>query len=535
MPEQKQTRANINAMYEPSKGVQVTTHFDGSPAIVAQVANTGAIPPYLPAAALQRYTPTVSVEGPASPEQCKLVDCNVTSPTHADGLDSPKLDFGEFQTRIKQLADEFYCANDVSGMVSSIIDLDCEAYHDELTALLLRASLDRKDAERDAVVKLLGALHAKQLLSATQIVRAFEKLVIGWKDVALDVPDAPEHIMQLLSSNWSSVGMLDQGLALRLPEDLLRAFSASLAPGAGRDALLAYVDKLSAFKIDVGAQLEKDLFGNESVAHFGIWLKQQDQVAFHHEVLVQACLASLNTSTLVEAEQRRHLVLTMLEQFHTADENWLLDEVALQLGFSRLLGKVGDIIDEQPYCREMLVSLLRGSVEKELLPAEFLKSARRMRFGGPLGVEVVKEVQRLTPMHSRRIWGDGDARQFRVEIRQAILEYFDSKSIDELAQIAQELHLNENEQAHFMRKLMSTGMERKESPAVALDAMEALVGVCWFQKEVREAFVQLRESYSDLALDVPNCVERTDELVSMAIERNLLHKTDTALDRIPDV
>merc|ERR1712172_133425 len=36
----------------------------------------------------------------ATPEQCKLVDCNVPSPTHADGLDSPRLEFGEFQRRI---------------------------------------------------------------------------------------------------------------------------------------------------------------------------------------------------------------------------------------------------------------------------------------------------------------------------------------------------------------------------------------------------------------------------------------------------
>jgi len=375
-------------------------------------------------------------------------------------------------------------------------------------------------------VTLLGALHAEQLLSATQIVRAFEKLIIGWKDLSLDVPDAPDHIMQLLSSNWSSVGLLDQGLALRLPEDLLQAFSSSLAPGAGRDALRAHVVKLASFKFEVTKQLEKDLFADQSVAAFATWLRAKDKAAFHHEVLVQACLGSLNTNTLVVAEQRRQLVLSMLVQLHSADEEWLLDEVAMQLGFSRLLGKIGDLIDEQPYCQEMLVALLVGCVEKELLPAEFLKSARRMRFGGPLGIEVVKEVQRLTPMHSRRTWGAGDARQFRTEIRQAILEYFDSKSIDELAQIVQELHLNEKEQAQFMRKMMITGMERKEQPAVALDAVEALIGLCWFKNEVGDAFVQLRQSSNDLALDVPNCAEGINELIAMAVARGLLEQTD---------
>lgn len=475
---------------------------------------------------------------PVSPGQCKLVDCNVETPTHADGLDSPRLFFPEFQRQVKLLVDEFFCAKDIPGMVSSVIDLNCPSFHDELVVLLLRTCLDHGDAERDAVVQLLGALHAERCLCATQIVRAFEKLVISWKDLTLDVPDAPEHIMQLLSSNWSQVGLLDQGLAIRLPEDLLRAFTSSLAPGrchAGRDALIAHVEKLRAFKVELTKQLETLLFGQQSVEKFGSWLQSQNSGTFHHEVLVGACLGSLNTTTLVLAEQRRHLVLFMLVQFNSAEEGWLLDEVDIQLGFSRLLGKIGDLAEDQPYYKEMLIALLRGAVEKELLPAEFLKSARRMRFGGSLGVEVVKEVQRLTPMHSRRNWGSGDARQFRAEVRQAVLEYFDSTSIDELARIVQELHLNEKEQAAFMRKLMVAGMERQSPPALALDAMEALLNCCWFQKEVREAFSQLRECARELTLDLPRCVESIDELIDAAVARGLLDQNDPACARIPDV
>lgn len=457
----------------------------------------------------------------AAPEQCKLVDCSVTSPTHEDGIESPRFEFEKFQQHAKVLVGEFYCARDIPGMVSSITDLACPSFHDELAAILLRTSLDRDDPERDAVVALLGALHTCNLLTETQIVRAFEKLVISWKDLVLDVPGAPEHIMQLLSSNWSDVGLLDQGLALRLPEDMLRAFSTSIPPGAGRDALLAHVEKLSAFKAELKIQLETELFGNLSAPAFGKWLRAQDKAAFHHEVLVQACLGSLDTVTLVLAEQRRQMVMSMIVQLHSAEENWLLDEVALQLGFSRLLGNISDVIDDQPYCQEMIVALLTGAVERELLPAEFLKSVRRMRFGGPLGVEVVKQVQRLTPMHSRRMWGSGDSRQFRTEIRQAILEYFDSRSVEELAQIVQELHLNEKEQAEFIRKLMTIGIERKEPPNATLDVVESLLGVCWFKTEVSDAFVQLRERSSDLALDVPHCLQSINDLLVQAMARGL--------------
>ena len=48
--------------------------------------------------------------------------------------------------------------------MSSIAFLGCQPFHDELVALLLRASLDRKDPEREAVVLLLGALVTEGLL-----------------------------------------------------------------------------------------------------------------------------------------------------------------------------------------------------------------------------------------------------------------------------------------------------------------------------------------------------------------------------------
>ncbi|CAK0889186.1 unnamed protein product, partial [Prorocentrum cordatum] len=62
-------------------------------------------------------------------------------------------------------------------------------------------------------------------------------------------------------------------------------------------------------------------------------------------------------------------------------------EVDIQLGFSRLLGAAEGIEAAQPGAAEHLVALLAGAVERELLPAEFLKSARRLRFGGERGVQ----------------------------------------------------------------------------------------------------------------------------------------------------
>lgn len=100
----------------------------------------------------------------------------------------------------------------------------------------------------------------------------------------------------------------------------------------------------------------------------------------------------------------------------------LLSETDIQIGFSRVLGLVTGAM-ESTECRAdfpHLVALLRGAVEKELLAAQFLKLARRLGYGGPLGMQALRWAQRQTPLHSRRVWGSGDLRQMRAEMHDTI-------------------------------------------------------------------------------------------------------------------
>jgi len=301
--------------------------------------------------------------------------------------------------------------------------------------------------------------------------------------------------------------------------------------------LEAHLEELVAFKRALERRLEVDLFSHHSAKSMATWLRATNKPVLHHEVVLAACtLAMRAEGGLLFAEpdamaERQRLALSLLTLLSSTEENALISEVDIQLGFSRLLGELSKVgnVDESKLQQEHAVALLRSAVEHEILPAEFLKSARRLRFGGLVGVEVVRAVQRQTPMHSRRIWGSGDARQFRREVREAILEYFDSGSTHELGRIVEELHLSEVEQARFMRKLMVTGMERA-TPDAALDAVDGLLGRCWTLDEVRLAFEQLRDVAQDLVLDFPQCRERTTDLVRRAAARGLLESEDLLLD-----
>mmetsp|Transcript_89931 Transcript_89931/g.160037 ORF Transcript_89931/g.160037 Transcript_89931/m.160037 type:complete len:512 (+) Transcript_89931:77-1612(+) len=467
---------------------------------------------------------------------CRLVACSAPSPTCADAPDDTRLEFNEFQLRARRLAKEFFCSLDVEGMVASLQNLGCQAFHDELTALLLRASLDQKEAARQAVVPLLSALADAQLLSVEQLSRGFEKLVLAWSDLQLDVPDAPGLLVSLLSSR---VGLLDRGLFQRLPEELLRSLCQKLPTCAVSNALEKHVIELSNFKADLHNHIERDLFRTCRADGLAEWLKRECKPAFHHEAVLCALLSTFDGKPSSDAawtsyfdaktlqEERGRVVLDSLVQLCGDD---VLCDVDVQLGFSRLLGHVtGEMTCKDDDSLKHLVKLLQGAVEKELLPAQFLKMARRLRYGGSWGVVALRQAQRQTPLHSRRVWGSGDVRQMRAEMHDTIQEFFDSRSIEEVAQVVEELHLSSKEQVIFLRKLFVEGMERGE-PGTVLDLVHDLLDYCWSEYEVQGAFQDLRDVSKDLVLDFPQCRERTNELLAAAVARGILNKSYLEVD-----
>lgn len=415
-------------------------------------------------------------------------------------------------------------------MVSSIVALDSQCFHDELVAVLLRTSLDHKEAERNIVVSLLHVLLDEKHVTTTQLVRGYEKLVLMWEDLRLDVPDGPGQLVGLLSSR---AGLFDKDLFKRLPEGLLLSVCAGVPPGTSLDTLQEYVQELAAFKKDVAARLET-VDGIASIKSFAKWLRGVDVAAFHHEVVLAACLSVVRSSSASTAAKQK-IVFEMFTLLIGAQDGFcgiadtlgdspLLSEADLQLGFSRLLGMIGELVKESPEVMSTVVGMLRGAVEQELLPADFLKTARRLRFGGLQGVQVLREALRQTPAFSRRVWGSGDKRQLQAETREAILEYFDSGNVEELGQIVGELHLSEKELVKFLRKLLVSGMESQHSDK-ALDAMSELKGFFWSEADVQEAFDELQGVADDLVLDLPYCREQINDLMRQAHGQGLLEES----------
>ncbi|CAK9018402.1 Glycosyltransferase afumC (Fumihopaside A biosynthesis cluster protein C) [Durusdinium trenchii] len=224
----------------------------------------------------------------------------------------------------------------------------------------------------------------------------------------------------------------DKSLFARLPEDLLAKVVEDLPSNLAQRTIQTHLSELTAFKIELHSKIEEQLLRMGTADGLAAWLREECKPAFHHEVVVAACLSSFDgrphpdaywTSCFDPSDLRTEkcrMILDALVQLSTSEH--LLSETDIQIGFSRVLGIVTSEMEVKETRSEFphLVALLRGAVEKELLAAQFLKLARRLHYGGPLGMQALRCAQRQTPLHSRRVWGTGDLRQMRAEMHDTI-------------------------------------------------------------------------------------------------------------------
>ena len=125
-----------------------------------------------------------------------------------------------------------------------------------------------------------------------------DRMVLAWGDLQLDVPGAPALLVALLSSR---VGLMDKSLFARLPQDMLASVYGSLPAGPVKDTVQAHLTELTTFKAELAHIVENDLICARSTDTFVNWLQNQNKPAFHHEVVLAACMSSFKDTPSVSA------------------------------------------------------------------------------------------------------------------------------------------------------------------------------------------------------------------------------------------
>jgi len=444
----------------------------------------------------------------------------------------PNWTLAKFQEDVRSALNEYFVARALDEAVSRTRELlaSCPADADEFGVLAIRSSLDRDPSAMQAVVELFKTLHAASVLTSSAFVRSFEKLFCTWEDITIDAPKAPETLLTILLGCFAA-GVCERSLLSKIPENLMNAGLASNSPmlSAGLDGsakrpegepngleqLRNSAAELKEFKHQASKVIDH-FFATLDSGEVASRLKEIGSENYHHEFAKKGMMTSFSQP---KPEDSRDNTLRLFQELIDAKT---LTKDDLQWGVTRLLGQLDDLSLDTPRASELTIELLSCLVSDELVSAPFLRRCRLLRIGGPSGLKVLDATQRRTPEHFKKHLG---TTQFKAEIKDMILEFFNSGDEGEFGRCVSELTpLSDERSAELVRKIMSMAMER--SGADCEQALRLLIWLCRHEEISMEAlelgFNDLYKQMPDLLLDVPDAEDMAKAFVVEAKKANVL-------------
>lgn len=422
-----------------------------------------------------------------------------------------------FQDEVKSVISDYFqnlAATEATSQVRELLR-DCPSEADELGVLAIRAALDRGETVQKPLVDLLCKLISSEVLDRPALVRSFEKLFCTWEDIAIDVPRAPEALLQILFGCVDG-GAAERALVSKLPENLLNA-ALKTAPPQLSDALSDVAAELKAFKRRTAGALE-EYFVSPNIGEISACLEDSGSDRFHYELVKKAAILSYSQA---DEEPARDAAAALLSELTASG---LLSKDDLQWGVTRLLAQLDDLELDCPRCVELTVELLTRLVSEELVSVPFLRRCRLLRIGGATGLKVLDDTQRRTPEYSKKYLGTA---QFKREIQTMILEYFNSGDKEEFGRCTRELApLQAEQSAELIRKIMVLAMER--TGQMCEMALDLLVWLCRHEEldcdSIERGFDDLYTRMPDLLLDVPDAHEMSRAFVVEAKKAKVLRQ-----------
>jgi len=433
----------------------------------------------------------------------------------------PSWSLAKFQEDVRSLLKEYFLGHVVDEAVTRIRDLlaSCPAEADEFCVVAIRAAVDRDHAAQQAIVELFGKLHTATVLKSTAFVRSFEKLFCTWEDITIDAPKAPEALLSMLLGCFAA-GVCERSLLSKIPENLMNAGLASNSPtlSSGLDQLRNSAAELKEFKSQASRFIDT-FFTSLDAGEVCSRLKELGMENYHHEFAKKAMISSFSQSNPAASRDE------LLRLFQEVLDAGSLTKDDIQWGVTRLLGQLDDLSLDCPRAAELTVELLVCLVSDELVSAPFLRRCRSLRIGGPSGLKALDACQRRTPEHFKKHLG---TTQFKAEIKDMILEFYNSGDEGEFGRCVSELTPLSNERsAELVRKIMSMAMERSGSDCE--QALRLLICITRNEEISMDAlelgFNDLYRQMPDLLLDVPDAEEMAQAFVVEAKKAKVLRSS----------
>lgn len=276
----------------------------------------------------------------------------------------------EFKQRLRPIFAELWVSADLVECARSLEELQCPEYNFEVVKRAISLSLDKRDAERELVSKLISRLYP-DFFSTNQIAKGFERLFEQADDLELDVPSAKANLSTFLAravvDEVIPPSFLTDGYTMSIGGDVVTHAKQML----NRDHVGARMERIwgpgdgrpvQDLKVAVDQLLQEYIMSGEHEEAMRC-VKELNAPFFHHEIVKRAVVTALDKS-----EDARGSVAQLLRHLR---ENDVISAAQFEKGFGRLYGIVSDLVLDVPDTPQILAAFTRRAVTDGVLPKDF--------------------------------------------------------------------------------------------------------------------------------------------------------------------
>ena len=433
----------------------------------------------------------------SAPHHAELVESRWGGSTHVT--------VQEVKKKIAELLKEYLENGDTVEACRCIRELGVPFFHHEVVKKALILALENPSAE-SLVLNLLKESGEEGVISSSQMAKGFVRLSESLDDLSLDVPSAKSSFESLVPK------VISQGW---LEPSIFTKFSAS--PAGGEDE-----DKLRHYKEEVVAIIN-EYFLSDDIPEL---IRSLEDVASpqYNPIFVK----KLITLAMERKNREREMASVLLSSLHGVST---LSTDDINEGFVLLLESAEDTaLDILDASNELALFLARAVIDDILVPLNLEEIASKLK-PNCSGCETVHTARSLcSASHSgerlSRCWGGGTGwavEDAKDKITKLLEEFETGGDLGEACRCIRDLgmpYFNHE----VVKKVLVMAMEKKK------DGILDLIQECFGEglitiNQITKGFSRVWDSLDDLALDIPNAVEKFTSYVHRAKQNGWLLPT----------
>lgn len=403
----------------------------------------------------------------------------------------------------RSLVDEVFVQGTYSGFVSWLRAIHRNKLHSHIFARTIQVALDKAENEYEVAWGLLELLHTAKLFSSREIRRGFDRVYQEINETMTDSPNAPEVILELLSSIILT-GALNTNAVLRVP---LRVYN------LGRGSFVLRNIKVG--ELVISDLLETITETKEKIIEI---LREYFASGVSEGIIdfikTHKMYASLVVRKVVELALDRNSREKELASRLIAEISGYCPPETIVEGFDDILWNSRELVIDVPDASEIISKFLARAVVDDCLPANYIQESEIMNDEN-IEIQILISAYNLLKLKEsytslESVWGPQASTidDYKAVFKTIIQELFDSKDLKNAEDCVKELGCK-HYMHEFVKKIIEAVMDKElVEEALVVKLIKGLeVNGIMFEDQITTGISRVESNLPQLILDVPKASE----------------------------